>query len=253
MINLLPSGKIGRFVAVMWILACVSVVVHTILFRNASPYNFGDAQVVEWACMSMLSFPSSWLFYSTYAEVLFNWLGYPGNDPRTILFLWSIPFIAGYIQWFVLVPMVVRWARRKFGNKGANDVRDKTAMLKLFPSGIIGRVVAVLWTVTCVWLFVHTILLRNAPSHAFGDAEEVMGLGMVNLAFPSSMLVLWMDRVITFGWCSWCIWPENDPRFIFLEWTPFFVLGYIQWFVLVPFVARLVSRNYGSKDAGRSS
>ena len=39
-------------------------------------------------------------------------------------------------------------------------------MVQILPSGNIGRLVAVLWTVTCVWLFVHTILLRNAPSHA---------------------------------------------------------------------------------------
>lgn len=125
--RILPSGRNGiflRVIAILWILACVSLLIHALLLRNASPHTFGDAEEMEGLLMLVLAFPSSLIAFLPFRGIK---LGYPENDLRSILLGWFIFFVIGYLQWFVLVPRAIRWTRRKFGN---HDVGDSAAVEK---------------------------------------------------------------------------------------------------------------------------
>ena len=68
--------------------------------------------------MLVLSFPVSLIGFLPFSGVGSN---YSENDPRSILIGWLFVFVVGYLQWFVLIPLVVRWVQRKFGNHDAGD------------------------------------------------------------------------------------------------------------------------------------
>lgn len=93
------------------------------------------------------------------------------------------------------------------------------------------RIVAALWVLTCVWLLIRTLLVRNASPKQFGDMEEAELLAMLGLSSPTSWLIVLATRWLTF---SWWAYPENDARSIIVAWLCFFAVGCLQWFVLVP-------------------
>ena len=135
-------------------------------------------------------------------------------------------------------------------------------MMQLLPSReFIRRVIAVLWIITCIWLLVRTLLLRNAPPQVFGDAEETELWSMLGLSEPLSLIVYFASSIRTSSWWSY---PANDARTILAVWLLFFVLGCLNWFVLVPwvvhtgydlfdFVVRVVRRRFGNHDARSST
>jgi hypothetical protein len=92
---------------------------------------------------------------------------------------------------------------------------------------------AALWVFACVWLLVRTLLFRNASPQVFGDAEYLEQIYILALTGPLSALIVWPLRWISF---SWWVYPANDARTILAIWLFFFVIGCIQWFVLVPWV-----------------
>lgn len=98
---------------------------------------------------------------------------------------------------------------------------------------LIRRAVAGLWILTCLWLLVRTLLVRNASPKLFGDMEEVELLLMLGFSAPTSWLVALALKWFSF---SWWIYPENDARTIIVVWLCLFAVGCVQWFVLVPWV-----------------
>ena len=96
---------------------------------------------------------------------------------------------------------------------------------------LIRRGIAITWVLACIWLLVRTLFLRNAPVSIFQNAEEVEFYCMFALTCPLCGVGLLLARYVGFGW--W-IYPENDARTILAIWLYFFVIGSIQWFVLVP-------------------
>lgn len=110
----------SRVIVGLWIIACVFVLLRTLLFLNGPSHALDDAVEVEWVLMSILSYPSSTIPY------WLAWPSYPHSVALTIICLWILYFVIGYIQWFVVVPWVTRggsdlysllvsMARRKFG------------------------------------------------------------------------------------------------------------------------------------------
>jgi hypothetical protein len=95
------------------------------------------------------------------------------------------------------------------------------------------RIVASLWVLTCAWLLIRTLLVRNASPKQFGDMEEAELLAMLGLSAPTSWLFVATTRWLTF---SWWVYPENDARSIIGAWLCLFALGCLQWFVLVPWI-----------------
>jgi hypothetical protein len=136
-------------------------------------------------------------------------------------------------------------------------------MMRLLPSReFIRRVIAVLWIITCIWLLVRILLLRNAPPNVFWDAEELEQIYMFCLSAPLSGIILYFVSFMTkFDWWRY---SANDARTILAVWLFFFALGCLNWFVLVPwvvhtgydlfdFVVRVVRRRFGNHDAGSST
>jgi hypothetical protein len=140
--------------------------------------------------------------------------------------------ILGPLWWYLLV-------------RFAGILLRKALMLKFLPTrrrNFIWCTVGALWVLACVLLLVHTILLRSAPVLAFKDAEVVEYYSMSIISFPSSMLLISTNLSELFGATRL---PETDPRSILSVWLPFFALGCLQWFVLVPWMVRRVCRKVG--------
>jgi hypothetical protein len=108
----------------------------------------------------------------------------------------------------------------------------------------IRRLASSLWVAVCILLLINVLYHRNSPPHVFGDAEEVEGLLMLVLAFPSSLIAFLPFKGIGPGL------PENDVRSILLAWLVFFAAGCIQWFFLVPLIVGWIRRKFWSVDRG---
>jgi hypothetical protein len=65
---------------------------------------------------------------------------------------------------------------------------------------------------------------------------------MLGLSYPASLLVVWtcFDAL---GWS-----PTLAAQSIVSVWIAFFVVGWVQWFILIPFVANRFSKIFGSQD-----
>ncbi len=100
--------------------------------------------------------------------------------------------------------------------------------------------IAVLWIVIGLSLLLWTILLRNGPHRPFWDANEAEALLMMNLAFPASTTVYCkpIGALVVRQYTE----VGNDLRSIVFLWLYLFVVGYLQWFVLVPLIARRIKR-----------
>jgi hypothetical protein len=119
-IPLFPKSKMLRFIAALWILACAFLLVHELLLRNSSPHDFGDAEEMQELLMICLSFPIGMIGFLPFNGIAIVPV-LPENDLRSIVLSWMFPFVLGYIQWFVLVPLALRRVRRKFGSTGGDD------------------------------------------------------------------------------------------------------------------------------------
>jgi hypothetical protein len=90
----------------LWISLCVAVLVIYIHTRA----NGTDADIFPGYAMIVLSFPVS--FVDLY---LHGWIEYLTNLRGGTIWMWVELFILGYIQWFVLLPLVIRAVRRRVG------------------------------------------------------------------------------------------------------------------------------------------
>ena len=88
-------------------LACVWLLVRTLLLRNASPDVFADAEYLEQVLLLALSCPLCIVGVLAAQRLTLNWWPYLRNDSRTILAIWLYFFIVGCFQWIVLVPWAV--------------------------------------------------------------------------------------------------------------------------------------------------
>src|SRR5215472_8002214 len=96
-------------------------------------------------------------------------------------------------------------------------------MTRLLPSrSLIRRAIATLWVLTCVWLLVRTLLLRNASPHVFADAEYLEQVLLFALSCPLCGVGLVLAQRLTL---SWWPYPGNDSRTILAVWLYFFVAG----------------------------
>ena len=104
-------------IKVLWLIACVSVLVLTLLYHGPK---WRDAVIAEVILMTTLSFPIGYVVaYLTFGTLIG---GNKATELQEILSYWSVLFVVGYLQWFVLVPALVRWLRKKFGNNSPSDI-----------------------------------------------------------------------------------------------------------------------------------
>ncbi len=63
--------------------------------------------------MMNLAFPASMtVYYKPIGAIVVRQYTEVGNDLRSIVFLWLYLFVVGYLQWFVLVPLIARRMER---------------------------------------------------------------------------------------------------------------------------------------------
>jgi hypothetical protein len=107
--------------------------------------------------------------------------------------------------------------------------------MRLLPTmAFVRRLIAALWIAVYVWLLVRTLVLRNASPQVFSDAEYLEQILIMALSMPLCGLILL--PVTRWGALSWWAYPANDVRTILAIWLCFFVIGCVQWFVLVPWI-----------------
>jgi hypothetical protein len=98
------SRRIGWLIfQVFWVLACVYVLVRSLIYQNA------DAQEFEFFTLLVLAYPMSLVAMWGYAWLL-NWI--PSEGPAGILLLWCFFFAVGCFQWFAVIPFLARRLRR---------------------------------------------------------------------------------------------------------------------------------------------
>ena len=96
-------------------------------------------------------------------------------------------------------------------------------------------VVRVLWVTGGVMTLLLTLVYR---SPRYPDSVEAEALIMMGLAFPSGWVVGYECFGTLIGGNK-----TSELAWIFITWVPLFLVGYLQWFVLIPFIARWVQRS----------
>ena len=103
---------------------------------------------------------------------------------------------------------------------------------------------ATLWALSFVYLLLRTLYFRHAPLNIWWNAEEIAIYLTAGLSAPTSILPIWIYSKTGAGF-EWWPYPENDARTILAMWSYMVVMGYIQWFVFIPW---LVHRGFDVYD-----
>jgi hypothetical protein len=123
------------------------------------------------------------------------------------------------------------------------------------------KVLKIVWIFCSVALLVVSLAYTSYAPERLGDVAAFLLLGMLFLAFPVSFLVVglcwlpvgydmpplpvWLLLELTEGseqgllavkWLA--SFAETDQGLLTIMWLSFFVAGYLQWFVLVPWLWR---------------
>lgn len=103
----------------------------------------------------------------------------------------------------------------------------------------IARVAQVAWLVACGLILVGFLICRGNV-----EAQDLLMLAMQVLSFPLGLLA--MPLVLVTGFLAQMISPLGSLLTTFgdyvMVWFWFFVLGFVQWFLIVPGVITLVNR-----------
>lgn len=89
----------------VWILACVAVLVRTLLLRTY------DAQELELFLMLALSWPICFAALGIYLYYLYVFNSVPTLTMASLFSMWALFFVAGWLQWFVVLPPIVTKVR----------------------------------------------------------------------------------------------------------------------------------------------
>ena len=104
-------------------------------------------------------------------------------------------------------------------------------------SAHIARVAKVVWLVACAFVFVGFLYCRGNT-----EAQDFLMWTMQVLSFPLGLLA--MPLILITGFMAQMISPLGSLLTTFgdyvMVWFWFFVLGFVQWFLIVPGVVKLV-------------
>lgn len=97
--------------------------------------------------------------------------------------------------------------------------------------GLVGRVCRIIWVLACVVILAESIA---RPTGKLGDMQQAEFYGMMALSFPSC----WVGAAIFLVGLKILGPPSDQLKWALAIWVPLFVVGYFQWFVLVPAALR---------------
>jgi hypothetical protein len=106
----------------------------------------------------------------------------------------------------------------------------------------IARIAQGAWLVACAFVLVGFLYCRGN-----GEAQDFLTWTMQVLSFPLGLIAL--PLIIVTGFLAQMISPLGSLLTMFgdyvMVWFWFFVLGFIQWFLIVPGIVKLVRFLFG--------
>ncbi|OYT87621.1 MAG: hypothetical protein CFE46_10760 [Burkholderiales bacterium PBB6] len=112
--DLVPQSRIGKVVLSAWLLLCLSLLAFAYVQREDK-----DMAAIFTTSLVALTAPLS-LPPGAAVGMSMSWLyanqGLPYHPFTDLVPSWVVMVAAGYLQWFVLVPSVVRRLRRRPGD-----------------------------------------------------------------------------------------------------------------------------------------
>jgi len=109
---MIPKTKIGQFIAVLWLTACIGI-----LFFAYIQQSIHDMPVAFIYLMMFISAPVGLIvapitgIATSYLFEIFSFEYHPFLD---LLPIWFAMLIMGYIQWFIVLPRFFSWAKSKW-------------------------------------------------------------------------------------------------------------------------------------------
>ncbi|WP_295761566.1 hypothetical protein [Undibacterium sp.] len=108
--NIFPLSKLGRTAAMSWLTVCSAVLV----FAYAQQQIPGMPVIFTY-CLVALTFPLG-LPFGALVGISMTWLythhGLPYHPFGDLVPTWIMMVFAGYLQWFVLLPIALKRLRR---------------------------------------------------------------------------------------------------------------------------------------------
>ena len=103
------------------------------------------------------------------------------------------------------------------------------------------KIIKIVWIILCVLvLFISFYYFDDDPKN---DIDIFLILSMLFLSFPSGYVAAAVLKLIAILWVK--IWgepPSNSYLLIIIIWLPYFIVGYIQWFVLTPKLVKWIKK-----------
>jgi len=104
-----------KIVKGIWIITCVAVLCVSLYYFSPDPKN--DIEIFLIWSMIFLTFPIGYVVAVSFNLIAIFLMKFAGvtlqGSYLLILVNWSASFIAGYFQWFVWVPKLVKWVKNK--------------------------------------------------------------------------------------------------------------------------------------------
>ena len=125
----------------------------------------------------------------------------------------------------------------------ARSVAKQKRGLLLLPASLIGRSLACTWLSACL-----AVLLFAYAKRGVHDMPQAFGWLMNILSFPLGLIAMAITGALNSALMGAIGVPYQPFRDELPLWLAAVVVGYCQWFVVVPFVARyiLVRRKHGA-------
>ena len=108
-ITLMPKHRITRLVALAWLFACLTFLILTLL--QSDLYADERSALAQLVPVYFLNFPSGHLAPVAVSKIKLALYLHDGYTPSVLsesIFLWLFSMVAGYVQWFMLLPWISR-------------------------------------------------------------------------------------------------------------------------------------------------
>jgi len=109
---LIPSSKIGKIIAIIWLIACFMLLLFAYLQRDIH-----DMPIAVTWLMVFISAPVGFIIApitGIATNYLFEIFSFEYHPFLALLPSWFAMVIIGYIQWFVALPRFFSWAKSKW-------------------------------------------------------------------------------------------------------------------------------------------
>ncbi len=109
---MIPKTKIGQFIAVLWLIACVGL-----LFFAYIQQSIHDMPIAFTWLMIFITAPVGFIvapITGIATNYLFEIFGFEYHPFLALLPSWFAMVIIGYIQWFIALPRFFSWAKSKW-------------------------------------------------------------------------------------------------------------------------------------------